>query len=314
MTRRPPGPRLHRPRPHRDVRRQLPRPHRRPARRRRQRRRHARACPARPACRRGAVAETLVVPYNVVPELDDDVAARDRRAGRRQHGRGRARRRASSTGCAPSATASARCSIFDEVITGFRLGPGGAQAKYDVTPDLTTFGKVIGGGLPIGAVGGRRDVMEHAVAARPRVPRRHAVRATRWPPPPASPRSTSSTTTCTSSWSARAAPPGRRAARRAARPPGSPPSSRSSARSSGIVLRRRHAPPSTSTAPSAPTRRPTPRSSTPCSPRASRWPPAPTRRSSSASATTTPSSTQIGEAAEGDAARRAALPAQPPAG
>jgi glutamate-1-semialdehyde 2,1-aminomutase len=50
--------------------------------------------------------------------------------------------------------------IFDEVITGFRVDTGGAQAKYDVTPDLTTFGKVIGGGLPIGAVGGRRDVME----------------------------------------------------------------------------------------------------------------------------------------------------------
>ena len=52
------------------------------------------------------------------------------------------------------------CSIFDEVITGFRIDPGGAQAKYDVTPDLTTFGKVIGGGLPIGAIGGRREVME----------------------------------------------------------------------------------------------------------------------------------------------------------
>ena len=51
--------------------------------------------------------------------------------------------------------------IFDEVITGFRIGPGGAQAKYDVTPDLTCFGKVIGGGLPIGAVGGRAELMEH---------------------------------------------------------------------------------------------------------------------------------------------------------
>ena len=50
--------------------------------------------------------------------------------------------------------------VFDEVITGFRLGPGGAQAKYDIDADLTTFGKVIGGGLPIGAVGGRRAIME----------------------------------------------------------------------------------------------------------------------------------------------------------
>ncbi len=51
--------------------------------------------------------------------------------------------------------------IFDEVITGFRIGPGGAQAKYDVRPDITCFGKVIGGGLPIGAIGGRVDIMEH---------------------------------------------------------------------------------------------------------------------------------------------------------
>jgi glutamate-1-semialdehyde 2,1-aminomutase len=50
--------------------------------------------------------------------------------------------------------------VFDEVITGFRLGLAGAQGRYGVTPDLTTFGKVIGGGLPIGAVGGRRDLME----------------------------------------------------------------------------------------------------------------------------------------------------------
>ncbi|MBC7460796.1 MAG: glutamate-1-semialdehyde 2,1-aminomutase [Thermoleophilia bacterium] len=49
--------------------------------------------------------------------------------------------------------------IFDEVITGFRLAWGGAQAKYGVTPDLATFGKIIGGGLPVGAFVGRRDLM-----------------------------------------------------------------------------------------------------------------------------------------------------------
>lgn len=49
--------------------------------------------------------------------------------------------------------------IFDEVITGFRLERGGAQARYRVTPDLTCLGKIIGGGLPVGAYGGRRDVM-----------------------------------------------------------------------------------------------------------------------------------------------------------
>jgi len=50
--------------------------------------------------------------------------------------------------------------IFDEVMTGFRVARGGAQEKYGIRPDLTTLGKVIGGGLPVGAVGGRRDIME----------------------------------------------------------------------------------------------------------------------------------------------------------
>lgn len=50
--------------------------------------------------------------------------------------------------------------IFDEVITGFRLGAGGAQEYYGVTPDLTTLGKIIGGGMPVGAYGGRKEIME----------------------------------------------------------------------------------------------------------------------------------------------------------
>ena len=50
--------------------------------------------------------------------------------------------------------------IFDEVITGFRLGLGGAQEYYNVKPDLTTLGKIVGGGMPLGAYGGRREVME----------------------------------------------------------------------------------------------------------------------------------------------------------
>ncbi len=50
--------------------------------------------------------------------------------------------------------------IFDEVITGFRLSYGGAQELYGIKPDLTTFGKIIGGGLPVGAYGGRREIME----------------------------------------------------------------------------------------------------------------------------------------------------------
>jgi len=51
--------------------------------------------------------------------------------------------------------------IFDEVMTGFRVGLQGAQGVYDITPDLTCFGKVIGGGMPVGAFGGRADIMDH---------------------------------------------------------------------------------------------------------------------------------------------------------
>ena len=57
--------------------------------------------------------------------------------------------------------------IFDEVITGFRLGLDGAQGFYGITPDLTTFGKIIGGGMPVGAYGGRRDVMEMVAPSGP---------------------------------------------------------------------------------------------------------------------------------------------------
>jgi glutamate-1-semialdehyde 2,1-aminomutase len=50
--------------------------------------------------------------------------------------------------------------IFDEVMTGFRLAPGGAQQRFGITPDLSTFGKIIGGGLPVGAFGGRAEIMD----------------------------------------------------------------------------------------------------------------------------------------------------------
>ena len=50
--------------------------------------------------------------------------------------------------------------IFDEVMTGFRLARGGAQERFGITPDLSTFGKVIGGGLPVGAFGGRAEIMD----------------------------------------------------------------------------------------------------------------------------------------------------------
>lgn len=107
----------------------------------------------------GAVAETMVVPYNEVPELDDTVAcvivepiAANMGVIAPDEG--------FLEGLRAECDRVGALLVFDEVITGFRIGSGGAQAKYDVWPDLTTFGKVIGGGLPIGAVGGRREIME----------------------------------------------------------------------------------------------------------------------------------------------------------
>ncbi|MDQ0009785.1 glutamate-1-semialdehyde 2,1-aminomutase [Luteibacter jiangsuensis] len=57
--------------------------------------------------------------------------------------------------------------IFDEVMTGFRVALGGAQAHYGITPDLTCFGKIIGGGMPVGAYGGRRDLMQQVAPSGP---------------------------------------------------------------------------------------------------------------------------------------------------
>ncbi len=57
--------------------------------------------------------------------------------------------------------------IFDEVMTGFRTALGGAQSVYNIKPDLTTLGKVIGGGMPVGAFGGRKDIMEHIAPTGP---------------------------------------------------------------------------------------------------------------------------------------------------
>jgi glutamate-1-semialdehyde 2,1-aminomutase len=57
--------------------------------------------------------------------------------------------------------------IFDEVMTGFRLSPGGAQQLFGIEPDLTTLGKIIGGGLPVGAYGGKKEIMKHVAPAGP---------------------------------------------------------------------------------------------------------------------------------------------------
>jgi glutamate-1-semialdehyde 2,1-aminomutase len=109
---------------------------------------------------RGAVADTVVVPYNVVPDIAEDVAVVvvEPIAG--------------NMGLVPPAPGfldglRAMCDragallLFDEVITGFRVAPGGATERYGVIPDLWTFGKVLGGGLPLAAFAGSRDLMQH---------------------------------------------------------------------------------------------------------------------------------------------------------
>jgi glutamate-1-semialdehyde 2,1-aminomutase len=107
----------------------------------------------------GAVADTIVAPYNVVPEIGPDVACVIVEPV------------AANMGLVPPAPGflqglreacdrAGALLIFDEVITGFRLAKGGAASVFGVTPDLWCFGKVIGGGLPLAAFGGRREIME----------------------------------------------------------------------------------------------------------------------------------------------------------
>ena len=125
---------------------------------------------------------TVPAPYNDLAAVAARVRAlgrrdrlRHRRAGRRQHGLRAAASRASSPGCASSATAHGALLIFDEVMTGFRVARGGAQALYGVRPDLTCLGKVVGGGLPAAAYGGPRELMDRDRARRPGLPGRHAL-------------------------------------------------------------------------------------------------------------------------------------------
>ena len=130
------------------------------------------ALPDSPGVTPGAVADTLTAPYNdlaAVEELfarHDDIAAVivEPVAGNMglvlpQPG--------FLEGLRELTSAYGALLVFDEVMTGFRVHPGGAQALYGIAPDLTTLGKVIGGGLPVGAYGGRRELMELVAPAGP---------------------------------------------------------------------------------------------------------------------------------------------------
>ena len=116
--------------------------------------------PASAGVTEAAIADTVVAPYNVVPTLDDTFAAVIVEPC------------AANMGLVPPAPGfleglRAECDrvgtllIFDEVITGFRVARGGAQELLGVRPDLTAFGKIIGGGLPVGAFGGRAEIMDN---------------------------------------------------------------------------------------------------------------------------------------------------------
>jgi len=121
--------------------------------------------PGSPGVPAGTVADTLTAPYNDLRAVEEVVSV---------HGRDLAavivEPVAGNMGCVLPASGfleglrdvtrrAGALLLFDEVITGFRLGLGGAQAQYRVTPDLTCLGKIIGGGLPVGAYGGRADIM-----------------------------------------------------------------------------------------------------------------------------------------------------------
>ncbi|MEX2232352.1 MAG: glutamate-1-semialdehyde 2,1-aminomutase [Cyclobacteriaceae bacterium] len=129
--------------------------------------------PDSPGVTRGTAQDTLTAPFNNLPAVEDLIA--------QNPGKIAAvilEPVVGNMGCVPPqpqylhglrelCTRNDILLIFDEVMTGFRLAPGGAQQLYNIIPDLTTLGKIIGGGLPVGAYGGRGDIMDSVSPAGP---------------------------------------------------------------------------------------------------------------------------------------------------
>lgn len=127
--------------------------------------------PDSPGVTAGAGGDTIVLPYNDIPSL---VSTFDRHAG--EVAAVILEPVVGNMGCViPTADflrelreltrRDGAVLIFDEVMTGFRLSLGGAQSLYGVTPDMTTLGKIVGGGMPLGAYGGKEEIMRHVLPA-----------------------------------------------------------------------------------------------------------------------------------------------------
>ena len=125
------------------------------------------AVPDSPGVTRGTSADTLVLPYNNTQALAEAFQKFGQKIAAVI-----CEPVVGNMGCVPGSaefmqslrdltTDNGALLIFDEVMTGFRVAYGGAQSRYGITPDLTTLGKIIGGGLPVGAYGGRTDIMNN---------------------------------------------------------------------------------------------------------------------------------------------------------